>query len=234
MFCSNCGKGISEDDRFCNRCGHEQRLFQEHLIEDSELTDNNDLFSEENENENTEYIENETYQIVDSEVVAIKEDGLLKKVLKGVGTGGLVVGGGFLYISYSILHFLFVAFVGLSMIGLSISLFSEGSIISGLVALFIGTPLAIGIASYFFMIFLFLLILALIIWGIISIFGFDVSFGSVWGGFLFLLKVLGFGGYAFFWVSSFIEAARNKSTASFFKENWFYVPIFLFLFWLFF
>jgi len=34
------------------------------------------------------------------------------------------------------------------MIGLAISLFSEGSIIWGLVALFIGTPIAIGLIYY--------------------------------------------------------------------------------------
>ena len=120
------------------------------------------------------------------------------------------------------------------MIGLAISLFSEGSIIWGLVALFIGTPIAIGLASYFFIFFLVLAILALIIWGIVSIFGFDVSFGSVWDGIWLVIKVLILGGMAFFGISAFIEAVKNKDVLSFFKENWFYILIFLFLLWLFF
>ena len=96
------------------------------------------------------------------------------------------------------------------MIGLAISLFSEGSIIWGLVALFIGTPIAIGLASYFFIFFLFLSIIALIIWGIIYIFGFNVSFGSVWDGIWLVIKILILVGMAFFGISSFIEAIKRK------------------------
>lgn len=170
----------------------------------------------------------------ESQTITSKKENFFKKIFKGVGFGGLVVGGGFLYISFTILQFLFVAFAGLSMIGLAISLFSEGSIIWGLVALFIGTPLAIGLASYFFIFFLFLAILALIIWGVIYLFGFNVSFGSVWDGIWLLIKVLILGGMAFFGISSFIQAVKNKDVVSFFKENWFYMLLFLFLFWLFF
>jgi len=94
--------------------------------------------------------------------------------------------------------------------------------------------ISLYLASYFFIFFLFLAILALIIWGIIYIFGFDVSFGSVWDGIWLIIKVLILGGMAFFGVSSFIEAVKNKNVLSFFKENWFYILIFLFLFWLFF
>jgi len=103
-----------------------------------------------------------------------------------------------------------------------------------LVALFIGTPLAIGLASYFFIFFLFLGIIALIIWGVIYLFGLDVSFGSVWDGIWLVVKMLILGGMAFFGISSFIEAVKSKNVASFFKENWFYILIFFFLFWLFF
>ncbi|MFH1536908.1 MAG: zinc ribbon domain-containing protein [Patescibacteria group bacterium] len=232
MFCSNCGTKVSEDDKFCKKCGQEQGP----AIEDNEEMDDDDFFDNESENEDTEYIknENEASPVVASDVVTIKKDGFLKKIFRGVGTGGLVVGGGFLYISFTILQFLFVAFAGLSMIGLAISLFSEGSIILGLVALFIGTPIAIGLASYFFIFFLVLSILALIIWGIISIFGFDVSFNNVWDGIWLVIKVLILGGMVFFGISSFIEAVKNKNIPSFFKENWGYILVFLFLFWLFF
>ena len=192
----------------------------------------NNLSESENREDDIES-ESELISSNDPQPVTIKKESFIKKVFKGVGTGGLVVGGGFLYISFTILQFLFVAFAGLSMIGLAISLFSEGSIIWGLVALFIGTPIAIGLASYFFIFFLFLAILALIIWGIIYLFGFDVSFGSVWDGIWLLIKVLILGGMAFFGISSFVQAVKNKDVISFFKENWFYIIIFFFLFWLF-
>ena len=232
MFCLSCGLKIEESDKFCKKCGQEQRL----ITTDYEKVEENDLVENENKYDDMDDIENENKitPSKDPEAVIIKEENFLKKIFKGVGTGGLVVGGGFLYISFTILQFLFVAFAGLSMIGLAISLFSEGSIIWGLVALFIGTPIAIGLASYFFIFFLFLAILALIIWGIIYIFGFDVSFGSVWDGIWLVIKVLILGGMAFFGVSSLIGAVKNKNVLSFFKENWFYILIFLFLFWLFF
>jgi len=233
MFCSNCGTKIEEGDKFCKKCGRKQGL----TVLENEKVGESDLSESENKYDDVD-IENENENGIipskDPEAVIIKKESFLKKIFKGVGTGGLVVGDGFLYISFTILQFLFVAFAGLSMIGLAISLFSEGSIIWGLVALFIGTPIAIGLASYFFIFFLFLAILALIIWGIIYIFGFDVSFGSVWDGIWLVIKVLILGGMAFFGVSSFIEAVKNKNVLSFFKENWFYILIFLFLFWLFF
>jgi hypothetical protein len=232
MFCSNCGTKIREDDKFCKKCGQEQGLD----IADNEEVDENDFLESENQYDDMEDIENEN-EVISSEVsetMTIKKKSFLKKIFKGVGTGGLVVGGGFLYVSFTILQFLFVAFAGLSMIGLAISLFSEGSIIWGLATLFIGTPIVIGLASYFFIFFFILSILALIIWGIISIFGFDVSFSSVWDGIWVVIKILILGGMAFLGISSFIEAVKNKNAVSFFKENWFYILIFFFLFWLFF
>jgi len=232
MFCSNCGTKIREGDKFCKKCGQEQGL----AIADNEKIDENDFLESENQHDNIENIKNEN-KVIPSETsgaTTIKKESFLKKIFKGVGTGGLIVGGGFLYVSFTILQFLFVAFAGLSMIGLAISLFSEGSIIWGLAVLFIGTPIAIGLAGYFFIFFLFLAIIALIIWGIISIFGFDVSFGNVWGGVWVVIKMLILGGMTFFGINSFVQAIKNKNVLLFFKENWFYIPIFFFLFWLFF
>ncbi len=169
------------------------------------------------------------------------EKSFIKKIFKGAGIGGLVVGSGFLGISFYILQFLFVASAGLSMIREAILLFSKGSIISiilGLVVLFIGTPIAIGLASYLFIFFLFLSILALIIWGITYISGFDISFVSVRGGIGLIIIVLILGSLAFSGIRSFIETVKNKNVLSFFKENWFYISIFFsiffFSFWLFF
>ena len=231
MFCLSCGSKIEKSDKFCKKCGQEQSL-----ITTDEKMKENDLVENENKHDDVDDIENEKgiTPSKDPEAVIIKKENFIKKIFKGVGTGGLVVGGGFLYVSFTILQFLFVVSAGMSMIGLAISLFSEGSIIWGLVALFIGTPIAIGLASYFFIFFLFLTILALIIWGSIYIFGFDVSFGSVWDGIWLIIKVFILGGMTFFGVSSFIEAVKNKNVLFFFKENWFYILIFLFLFWLFF
>ena len=232
MFCSNCGTKIEESDKFCKKCGQEQRL----IMTNNEKVDENEFSESDNDYNDIDDIENRTQLISsdDPQVVSLRKESFFKKILKGVGIGGLVVGGGFLYISFTILQFLFVAFAGLSMIGLAISLFSEGSIIWGLITLFIGTPIAIGLASYFFIFFLILSILALIIWGVIYIFGFDVSFGSVWDGIWLVIKVLILGSMAFFGISSFVEAVENKNVISFFKENWFYILFFCFLFWLFF
>lgn len=232
MFCIKCGEKLGRGDKFCKNCGQDQELSMAsskenndtNLLESGGYDDGMDDIESENELTSSD----------NSQTVAPKKENFLKKVFKGVGTGGLVVGGGFLYISFTILQFLFVAFAGLSMIGLAISLFSEGSIIWGLVALFIGTPIAIGLASYFFIFFLVLAIVALIIWGIIYLFGFNVSFGSVWDGIWLVIKVLILGGMAFFGISSFVQAIKNKDIVSFFKENWFYILLFFFLFWLFF
>src|SRR3989338_9200483 len=191
MFCLSCGSKIEKSDKFCKKCGQEQSL-----ITTDEKMEENDLVENENKHDDVDDIENEKgiTPSKDPEAVIIKKENFIKKIFKGVGTGGLVVGGGFLYVSFTILQFLFVVSAGMSMIGLAISLFSEGSIIWGLVALFIGTPIAIGLASYFFIFFLFLTILALIIWGSIYIFGFDVSFGSVWDGIWLIIKVFILGG----------------------------------------
>jgi len=211
-------------------------LSQEKLARLAVNKESNDDNLLENEASNLDDIESEDDLILsdNSRIEISKKENFFKKIFRGVGISGLVVGGGFLYILFTILHFLFVAVAGLSMIGLAISLFSEGSIIWGLVALFIGTPIAIGLAGYFFIFFLILTIVALIIWGVIYLFGFNVSFGSVWDGIWLVIKVLILGGMAFFGISSFVQAIKNKDVVSFFKENWFYILFFFFLFWLFF
>ena len=166
--------------------------------------------------------------------VFIEKKSLVKKVFSGIGVGGAVIGGGFLYLIFVVLRFLYIALSGLSVVWLAINLFQEGSIVWGLVVLIIGTPIAIGIASFLFIPLLVLTIVSLIIWGAISIFGFDVSFDSVWDSIWLVIKVLILGGMAFFGVSEFISSVKQKRIKEFFKENWFYFPLFLFLFWLFF
>ena len=109
-----------------------------------------------------------------------KKENLLKRVLTGLGTGGLVVGGGIFFIILHILQFVFTAIIGLTMIWWAITEFFGGSIIIGLLVLLIGTPLAIALAHWAFFFLLFLGIFVGILWGIASLFGFSVSFWNIW------------------------------------------------------
>ncbi|MBI2328188.1 MAG: hypothetical protein HYU85_00815 [Chloroflexi bacterium] len=135
---------------------------------------------------------------------------VIKKIFKGVGTGGLYMGGGALLILFNIVQFVVPAIAGLSMIWWAITLFFEGSIIWGLLVLLIGTPIAIGIASYAAIFLFFIGIIAVIIWGIVSLFGFNVSFGSVWNIIWLVIKILILGGMAFIGVSSFVQAVKEN------------------------
>lgn len=87
---------------------------------------------------------------------------------KKIKSGGLVIGGISLSIFIFILEIIFVWGTGLSMVGYGISLLVKGSILWGLVVLFIGTPIAIGIAQFLFPFWAILFVLA-IIWGIIMV-----------------------------------------------------------------
>lgn len=158
----------------------------------------------------------------------------IKKILSKMGIGGFYVGYGAFTILFSIVQFAIPAIAGLSMIWWAITLFLEGSILWGLLVLLIGTPIAIGIAAFAAIFLFFIGIIALIIWGIISLFGIDVSFGSVWGMVWFGIKILVLGGIALIVGSSFVEAVKGNGLMSFFKGNWFWIILFLFLLWLFF
>jgi len=154
----------------------------------------------------------------------------IKKLLPGMGQG-LFMGGGCLF---QLVQFAVTAVAGLSMIWWAIILFMEGSIIWGLLVLLIGTPIAIAIASWAAIFLFFIGIISLIIWGIISLFSIDVSFGSVWAMVWFGIKILVLGGIAFAVGSSFVGAVKGNGLMSFFKGNWYLIILFLFLLWLFF
>lgn len=158
----------------------------------------------------------------------------VKKVFGGIGIGGAVVGGGILFLVLTVLRFLYIAAAGLSMVILAISLFQNGSIAWGLIALIVGTPIAIGIASFLFMPILFFSILTLIIWGVVAIFGVHTSFGNIWGWLWFILKVLCVGFIAYTGIVEFIKSVKQNQLSKFFKENWFYFLLFFFLIWVFF
>lgn len=178
-------------------------------------------------------MENEQAILTDNNPSPIEpKKGFLKKVFKGIGIGGLVVGGGFISIVFYVLNFLFVAGVGLSMIWLVIRLFIEHSYIWALIALVL-TPIAIGLAGYFFIFFLFLTILALIIWGGAHLFGVSLSFSDLFNNLYAIVMLLLAGGMAYYLVSAFVQATKEKKIASFFKGNWFILIVVIFLFWMF-
>ena len=163
-----------------------------------------------------------------------KKRRVFKKILGGLGTGGFLVGGGIISTLYYILSFIFTAIVGLSAIGMAITLFLEGSIIWGLITLLILTPLAIALAHYLFLYCVILTILSAIIWGIATIFGFDISFGTA-GEIVWLLgKIAILGVWAFLGVILFRESVKEKNILGFFKDYWLGILLFCFLFWLFF
>lgn len=158
------------------------------------------------------------------------KESMIERILSGLGIGGLIVGGGL----FSLAHFIFTAVVGLTMVWWAITEFLGGSVILGLVILFIGMPIAIVIANWTF-IFLFpLAILTAILWGLANLFGWDISFFSVWDVIWLIIKVVILGGMVVVGIFRLKEAIETKTIGSFFKENWFYILLFLFLFWLFF
>jgi len=70
--------------------------------------------------------------------------------------------------------------------------------------------------------------------GIIHIFGFDVSFSSVWESIWLIIKILLLGVMALLTIKEFIEAVREKRVLEFFKEYWWVILLFCLLLWLFF
>ncbi len=149
---------------------------------------------------------------------------VIKKLLPGLGYG-LFMGGGCLF---QLVQFVVTAVAGLSMIWWAITLFLEGSIIWGVVVLLIGTPIAIGIASYAAIFLFFIGIIAAIIWGVINLFGFNVSFGGVWDIIWLGVTILVLAGIAFVVVSSLVGAIF-KGEMNWFRRhlNWTYVLAYL-------
>lgn len=148
----------------------------------------------------------------------------IKKLLPGLGYG-LYMGGGCLF---QLVQFVVIAVAGLSMIWWAITLFLDGSIIWGLVVLLVGTPIAIGIASWAAIFLFFIGIVAAIIWGIINLFGFNVSFGGVWDVIWLGLTILALVGIAFMVVNSLVRAIF-KGEMNWFRRhlNWTYVLAYL-------
>lgn len=166
--------------------------------------------------------------------IPTKQERSSKRFFRGAGISSLVVTGGLLSILFYILQFVFVASIGLGVFYWAISLFMEGAIIGGLLVLFIVTPLAIGLASWAFWFLFIVAVLALIIWGVTTLFGLNLSFDNIWDIIWFVLMVFLLGGMAFFGISEFIEATRRGRVSDFFRDYWFGILLFFFLFWLFF
>jgi hypothetical protein len=163
-----------------------------------------------------------------------KKKSIFRKILTGLGYGSLFVSGGIITVILYILNFLFVAFVALSVIGWAIILFMEGSILWGLLVLLILTPLAIELAHWLFFYWIILMVFSLILWGVVTIFGLDISFWEA-GSIIWLLgKIAILGIMALFGIMGFIEAIKERDILEFFKDYWLGILFFCFLFWLFF
>ncbi|MFC2034035.1 hypothetical protein ACFLTT_01335 [Chloroflexota bacterium] len=158
----------------------------------------------------------------------------IKGIGKGIGQGTLIASGGTLLLVFNVLQFIFVASAGLGTVWGAITLFMDGSILWGLVVLFIGTPISIALAQWLFIPLFFISIIVAIIWGLANLFGFDVSFDSAWSFVWFIGTILIIGFMAFFGVTGFVEAIKSNRVLGYFKENWFYILIFCGLFWWFF
>ena len=91
-----------------------------------------------------------------------QEEGTVKKILKWIGWGGLIVGGTGVGLVVSILHIIFVWGAGLYMVWQGIVLILQGFVLWGLVVLFIGTPIVVAITQFLFPIWLIFLILWII------------------------------------------------------------------------
>ncbi len=131
---------------------------------------------------------------------------------------------------FSIVNFVVPAIAGLSMIWWAITLFIEGSIFWGVLVLLIGTPIAIGIAGWAAPYLLFLGIITTIIWGVIKLFGADVSFGGVWDTIWLVITILVLAGIAFMVLNSLIRALFGGEKNWFSRHlNWTYV--FSYLLW---
>lgn len=163
-----------------------------------------------------------------------KKKSIFRKILEGFGIGSFFVGGGIISILFFILNFLFTAFIGLSMIGIAIGMFVEGSILWGLLVLLIGTPLAIALAHWLFFYLIILGILSAILWGVATIFGFGISFWTASDIIWVIIKITILGMMAFYGIIEFIEAVKEKNVLGFFKDYWLGILFFCFLFWLFF
>ncbi len=171
---------------------------------------------------------------IKSSLGAVRPESKTKKIFNYLGMGGLVVSGGLLLILFNILQFIIIAVSGLGMIWWAITLFTKGSIIIGLLVLVIGTPLVIGLMNMMFPFFLFLGLIALAIWGLLHIFGSNVSYWEVGDWVWFSLKVLLVGIMAFVGIVGFIDAIKKNNLSGFFKEYWLGFLFFCFLCWLFF
>ena len=142
-----------------------------------------------------------------------KESSNIKKTLKKFGMGSLYVGGGVFMLVFSVLRFIYVAVAGLTTIYAAIVLFSNGSIIWGLVVLLIGTSLAVAIAQLLFIPVFILSVITLLVWLVAHLFGSEVGIQNIWHSLLHSLKIalfLGVGLYLLYSVFTWIRKKTGK------------------------
>lgn len=156
----------------------------------------------------------ENNELLDIEIVKEKNitkvGSPLKKIFTKVGYASLVGSGCFLSSAIGIFQFICTAGVGILMVIRAIYFFTHGSIIWGLVMLFIATPLAIGIVSYLFIPVLFLAVFSLLVWGIMHLFGITIVFYNMWSYVWFGVKTLIAGSIVVFCSIYLIQAIKDK------------------------
>ena len=92
----------------------------------------------------------------------------IKNFLKKLGIGSLYIGGFGVMSLFGILNIIFVWGIGLYTAWYGISLLISGSIVWGLLVLFIGLPLIVGLADFLFIPFIIISIFG-IIWMLIKV-----------------------------------------------------------------
>ncbi|MBM3173958.1 MAG: zinc ribbon domain-containing protein [Chloroflexi bacterium] len=165
--CPNCGAPVALGVRFCGNCGSPLMTVQQQSSQPQYQQPQQAAKSHKDSPE-ISYTQDQPRQ------------SFILKIPKMMRIGGSYLTGGVLFVLFQIVQFAVPAIAGLSMILWAVKLFSEGSIAWGLLVLLIGTPLAIGLASWAAIFLFFIGVIAVIIWGIISLFGFGISFDSVW------------------------------------------------------
>ncbi len=100
-------------------------------------------------------------------------------IVKNVGFGSAIFGAYWASCLFSVFQLLFVALAGFAMLGLTYNFFVDGSYFFAALTLFIGTPLAVGLAHYSFILWAFVAVISGIIFLILIVVGLDVTFDTV-------------------------------------------------------
>ncbi|MBU3918877.1 hypothetical protein KKC63_03160 [Patescibacteria group bacterium] len=165
-----------------------------------------------------------------------KRESIFKKIFKGLGIGGLVLGGGIIQVTILLLRIIIIWGGAVGLVWIGISALTQGLIIQGLLILFLGVPLSVIILSFIFTYWLFysvfLGIVAGIIFGTMKLFNSDISFWTAWGWAINIFWIFLFLFSGFLIGKGFIKTLKNKDIKGFLKEYSFWILVFAFTIWL--